>query len=61
MVSCKLSVSNPKAVAGLFRAVNKGMIAIAKDQNAGMKAAVNYDNRSMSRWKSAACNIPSTS
>jgi NitT/TauT family transport system substrate-binding protein len=44
MVSKKLLTSNPKAVAGLVRAVNKGMIAIAKDQNAGMKAAVNYDN-----------------
>src|SRR6478672_1884578 len=44
MVSKKLLASNPKAVAGLVRAVNKGMIAIAKDQNAGMKAAVNYDN-----------------
>jgi NitT/TauT family transport system substrate-binding protein len=44
MVSRKLLASNPKAVAGLVRAVNKGMIAIAKDQNAGMKAALNYDN-----------------
>jgi NitT/TauT family transport system substrate-binding protein len=44
MVSRKLMTSNPKAVAGLVRAVNKAMIAIAKDQNAGMKAAVNYDN-----------------
>src|SRR5215510_7841812 len=44
MVSRKLLASNPKAVAGLVRAVNKGMIAIARDQNAGMKAAVNYDN-----------------
>jgi NitT/TauT family transport system substrate-binding protein len=44
MVSRKLLASNPKAVAGLVRAVNKGVIAIAKDQNAGMKAAVNYDN-----------------
>src|SRR5882757_996216 len=44
MVSRKLLASNPKAVAGLVRAVNKGMIAIAKDQNAGMKATVNYDN-----------------
>jgi NitT/TauT family transport system substrate-binding protein len=39
-----LLASNPKAVAGLVRAVNKGMIAVAKDQNAGMKAALNYDN-----------------
>ena len=44
MVSRKLIASNPKAVAGLVRAVNKGMIAVAKDQNAGMKAALNYDN-----------------
>jgi len=44
MVSRKLLASNPKAVAGLVRAVNKGMIAVAKDQNAGMKAALNYDN-----------------
>jgi NitT/TauT family transport system substrate-binding protein len=44
MVSKKLLVTNPKAVAGLVRATNKAMIAIAKDQNAGMKAAVNYDN-----------------
>ena len=44
MVSKKLLASNPKAVAGLVRAVNKGMIAVAKDQNAGMKAAMNFDN-----------------
>jgi NitT/TauT family transport system substrate-binding protein len=44
MVSRKLLASNPKAVAGLVRAVNKAAIAVAKDQNAGMKAAVNYDN-----------------
>ena len=44
MVSKKLLASNPKAVAGLVRAVNKGMIAVAKDQNAGMKATINYDN-----------------
>src|SRR3954471_10000778 len=44
MVSRKLLVSNPKAVAGLVRAVNKAAIEIAKDQNVGMKAAVNYDN-----------------
>jgi len=31
-------------VAGLVRAINKGAIAVAKDQNAGMKAALNYDN-----------------
>jgi len=44
MVSRKLMASNPKAVAGLVRAVNKAVIAVAKDQNAGMKATVNYDN-----------------
>jgi NitT/TauT family transport system substrate-binding protein len=44
MVSRKLLTSNPKAVAGLVRAINKGLIAVARDQNAGMKAAVNYDN-----------------
>ena len=44
MVSRKLLASNPKAVAGLVRAINKAAIAVAKDQNAGMKAAVNYDN-----------------
>ncbi len=45
MVSRKLIASNPKAVAGLVRAINKGMIAVAKDQNAGIKAALNYDNQ----------------
>jgi NitT/TauT family transport system substrate-binding protein len=44
MVSRKLLASNPKAVAGLVRAVNKAAIEVAKDQNVGMKAAVNYDN-----------------
>jgi NitT/TauT family transport system substrate-binding protein len=44
MVSRKLLASNPKAVAGLVRAINKAAIAVAKNQNAGMKAAVNYDN-----------------
>src|ERR1700694_1577027 len=44
MVSKKLLASNPKAVAGLVRAINKGVIAVGKDQNAGMKATVNYDN-----------------
>jgi len=38
MVSKKLMASNPKSRRGLVRAVNKGMIAVAKDQNAGMKA-----------------------
>lgn len=45
MVSRKLMASNPKAVAGLVRAINKGMIAVAKDQNAGIKAALNFDNQ----------------
>ncbi len=45
MVSRKLLTSNPKAVAGLVRAINKGMMAVAKDQNAGMKAAMNFDNQ----------------
>jgi NitT/TauT family transport system substrate-binding protein len=44
MVSQKLIQSNPKAVAGLVRAINKGMIAIAKDQNAGMASVANFDN-----------------
>ena len=44
MVSRKLMTSNPKAVVGLVRAVNKAVIAAAKDPNAGMKAAVNFDN-----------------
>ena len=44
MVSKKLMASNPKAVAGLVRAVNKAVIAVGKDQDAGMKATVNYDN-----------------
>jgi NitT/TauT family transport system substrate-binding protein len=44
MVSRKLLASNPKAVAGLVRAVNKAAIEVAKDQNLGIKAAVNYDN-----------------
>src|SRR3954451_5111977 len=44
MVSRKLLASNPKTVAGMVRAVNKALIAVGKDQNAGMKAAVNYDN-----------------
>jgi len=40
MVSKKLLASNPKAVAGLVRAINKGVIAVGKDQNAGMKATL---------------------
>jgi NitT/TauT family transport system substrate-binding protein len=44
MVSRKLLESNPKAVGGLVRAVNKAMIAIGRDQNLGMTAVMNYDN-----------------
>ncbi|WP_207461609.1 ABC transporter substrate-binding protein [Azospirillum sp. SYSU D00513] len=44
MVSRKLIAANPKAVAGLVRATNKAMIAIAKDQNAAMESVINYDN-----------------
>jgi NitT/TauT family transport system substrate-binding protein len=44
IVSQKLLGSNPKAVAGLVRAINKGMIAVAKDQNAGMASVVAFDN-----------------
>src|SRR5207245_11255626 len=38
MVSRKLLASNPKAVAGVVRAINKGVIAVGKDHKAGMKA-----------------------
>lgn len=44
IVSQKLVASNPKAVAGLVRAINKAMIAIGKDQNAGMASVVSFDN-----------------
>lgn len=44
MVSRKLIQSNPKAVAGLVRAVNKAMLEVAKDQNAAMAAVTKYDN-----------------
>jgi NitT/TauT family transport system substrate-binding protein len=44
MVSRKLLASNPKAVAGLVRAINRGVIAVAKDQDAAMKATLNFDN-----------------
>jgi NitT/TauT family transport system substrate-binding protein len=44
MVSRKLLESNPKAVGGLVRAVNKAMIAIGRDQNLGMTSVMNYDN-----------------
>lgn len=44
MVSQKLAKENPKAVAGLVRAVNKAVIEVGKDQDVGMKATLNYDN-----------------
>jgi len=44
MVSQKLLKENPKAVAGLVRAVNKAVIEVGKDQDVGMKATINYDN-----------------
>ena len=44
MVSQKLVRDNPKAVAGLVRALNKAVIEVGRDQDLGMKAAVNYDN-----------------
>ena len=44
MVSQKLLKENPKAVAGLVRAINKANIATAKDQNAAMKSVIAFDN-----------------
>lgn len=44
MVSRKLIKENPKAVAGLVRAVNKATLEIAADQNVAMKAVEAYDN-----------------
>jgi len=44
IVSQKMIAQNPKAVAGLVRAINKGMIAVAKDQNAAMVSVANFDN-----------------
>jgi NitT/TauT family transport system substrate-binding protein len=44
MVSQKMIKDNPKAVAGLVRAVNKAMLEVGKDQDLGMAAAVKYDN-----------------
>lgn len=44
MVSRKLIQSNPKAVAGMVRAVNKAMLEVAKDQKVAMAAVVKYDN-----------------
>ncbi len=44
MVSQKLIKENPKAVAGLVRAVNKAVIEVAKDQDLGMAATQKFDN-----------------
>jgi NitT/TauT family transport system substrate-binding protein len=44
IVSKKLLTSNPKAVAGLVRAINKAVIAVGKDQNAGMASVATFDN-----------------
>lgn len=44
MVSRKLIATNPKAVAGLVRAINRGMMAVARDQNAGMKPVMANDS-----------------
>jgi NitT/TauT family transport system substrate-binding protein len=44
MVSKKLLKENPKAVAGLVRAINKGHLAVAKDQNEALKAIATFDN-----------------
>jgi len=44
MVSRKLVKDNPKAVAGLVRAVNRAAIDVAADQNAAMAAVERYDN-----------------
>ncbi len=44
MVSRKLIQNNPKAVAGLVRAVNKAMLIVAKDQNAAMASVAKFDN-----------------
>jgi NitT/TauT family transport system substrate-binding protein len=44
MVSRKLLKENPKAVAGLVRAVNRATLDIAQDQNLAMKSVERYDN-----------------
>jgi NitT/TauT family transport system substrate-binding protein len=44
MVSQKMIKENPKAVAGLVRAVNKALLEVAKDQDLGMAAAEKFDN-----------------
>lgn len=43
MVSQKLLKDNPRAVAGLVRAVNRANIEVAADQNLGMAAVRAYD------------------
>jgi NitT/TauT family transport system substrate-binding protein len=44
MVSRKLLKENPKAVAGLVRAVNRATLDIAQDQDLAMKSVERYDN-----------------
>jgi NitT/TauT family transport system substrate-binding protein len=44
MVSRRLIKENPKAVAGLVRAVNRAAVEVAADQNAAMAAVQRYDN-----------------
>lgn len=44
MVSRKLIKDNPKAVAGLVRAVNRATLEIAADQNVAMAAVERFDN-----------------
>lgn len=44
MVSRKLIKDNPKAVAGLVRAVNKATLDIAADQNLAMASVEKFDN-----------------
>ncbi|MGY6410100.1 MAG: ABC transporter substrate-binding protein [Alkalilacustris sp.] len=46
MVSRRLIESNPEAVAGLVRAVNRATRAVAEDQEAAMDAIVAYDSLS---------------
>jgi NitT/TauT family transport system substrate-binding protein len=44
MVSKKLIKENPKAVAGLVRAVNRAALDVAADQNLAMAAVQRFDN-----------------
>ncbi|WP_018260133.1 ABC transporter substrate-binding protein [Methylobacterium sp. WSM2598] len=44
MVSRKLLKENPKAVAGLVRAINRAVVEIGRDQDLGMQAVVAFDN-----------------